>query len=216
MTPVPAARPRAAGVLPLHASFFGPVVLAALALSWPAAAASRQAFLADSLSQVVVTFADLGNSTMRLEGRFTTAAPRATAWSVLTDYDHISAFVASMRSSRVKAHGDGFLLVEQETAARILLFHRTMRVLLNVREQPRQSIAFADVSKASFERYEGSWTLQDTPGGTQVIYQLTAKSGFVGFVARGPSQRMVRELLEQVRAEIDRRAAPRSGCCGPG
>ena len=185
---------------------FGQVVLAALVLWWPPAAASRQALLADSLSQVVVTFADLGNSTMRLEGRFTTAAPRAIAWSVLTDYDHISAFVASMRSSRVKARGDGFLLVEQETTARILLFRRTMHVLLKVREQPRQSIAFDDVSKASFERYEGSWTLQETAGGTQVIYQLTAKSGFVGFVARSSSQRMVRELLEQVRAEIDRRA----------
>ena len=191
--------------------------LAALALAppWPPAAAGQDPVLAASLSQVVVSFADLGDSTTRLEGRFMTAAPLATAWSVLTDYDHIPAFVASMRSSRVKARGDGYLLVEQESVARMLWFQRKLDVVLKVREDPPRSIAFEDVSKASFERYEGSWTLQDTPAGREVIYRLTVKGGLIGLVARSRSQGMVRELLEQVRAEIVRRAAARAGCCGP-
>src|ERR1700676_2581210 len=72
------------------------LALAALAAWWPPAAAGQEPIFAGSLSQVVVSFADLGDSTMRLEGRFMTAASSATAWSVLTDYDHIPAFVSSM------------------------------------------------------------------------------------------------------------------------
>ena len=194
---------------------FAVAALVVSLLSPPPAAASGRPGPAGSLpQQVAVSFADLGDSTMRLEGRFTTAAPRATAWGVLTDYDHIQTFVASMRSSRVKARGDGFLLVEQKSVARVLLFQRTFDVLLRVREEPARSILFDDVSKVSFERYEGSWTLQEVPGGMEVIYRLTAKGGLVGFATRGPSLRMVRELLEQVRAEMGRRAEARGGCCG--
>ncbi|HEV3073145.1 MAG TPA: SRPBCC family protein [Thermoanaerobaculia bacterium] len=192
------------------------LALAALAAWWPPAAAGQEPIFASSLPQVAVSFADLGDSTMRLEGRFMTAASSATAWSVLTDYDHIPAFVASMRSSRVKARGDGYLLVEQESVAKLLWFQRRLDVLLKVREEPPHLIAFDDVSKASFERYEGTWTLQDTPAGREVIYRLTVKGGLIGLVARSRTQGMVRELLEQVRAEIGRREAARRGCCGPG
>ncbi|HXO43505.1 MAG TPA: SRPBCC family protein [Thermoanaerobaculia bacterium] len=188
--------------------------LAALAAWWPPAAAGQEPIFAGSLSQVVVSFADLGDSTMQLEGRFMTAASSATAWSVLTDYDHIPSFVSSMRSSRVKARGDGYLLVEQESVAKVLWFQRKLDVLLKVREEPPHRIAFDDVSKASFERYEGSWTLQDTPAGREVIYRLTVKGGLIGLVARSHSQNMVRELLEQVRAEIGRREAASRGYPG--
>jgi Polyketide cyclase / dehydrase and lipid transport len=185
--------------------------LAALGGWWPPAAAGQETIFAGSVSQVVVSFADLGDSTIQLEGRFMTAASSATAWSVLTDYDHIPAFVSSMRSSRVKARGDGYLLVEQESVARMLWFQRKLNVVLKVHEEPPRHIAFDDVSKASFERYEGSWTLQDTPAGREVIYRLTVKGGLIGLVARSHSQNMVRELLEQVRAEIGRREATSRG-----
>lgn len=188
--------------------------LAALAAWWPPAAAGQEPIIAGSLSQVVVSFADLGDSTMQLEGRFMTTASSTTAWSVLTDYDHIPSFVTSMRSSRVKARGDGYLLVEQESVARMLWFQRKMDVLLKVREEPPHRIAFDDVSKVSFERYEGSWTLEDTPGGREVIYRLTVKGGLIGLVARSHSRNMVRELLEQVRAEIGRREAASRGYAG--
>jgi carbon monoxide dehydrogenase subunit G len=196
-----------------------PVARAALValvlMPWPPAAASQQPVLAGSFSEVVVAFTDLGDSTMRLEGRFTTAAPRAAVWSVLTDYDHIPAFVSSMRSSRIRARGDGFVLVEQESVARVLWIRRAFTVLLRVREEPDRSIAFDDVGKTSFDRYKGSWTLQETPGGIEVLYRLTAKTRLVGFLTRGPSQSMVKELLEQVRAEVNRRAPARAGCRGP-
>ncbi len=182
-------------------------VLAVLASALPAAAAVRSATPSGGLSPITVSVADLGDSTMRLDGRFTVNCPAATAWSVLTDYDHIQKFVTSMRKSRVKERGDGFLLVEQESVAKLFLFHRTFHVLLKVVEKPRQSIVFDDVSRTSFAQYTGSWSLQEVGGGVEVSYRLTVKGGLVGITPRGSSQQMVASLLEQVRAEIARRAA---------
>ncbi|HVT61091.1 MAG TPA: SRPBCC family protein [Thermoanaerobaculia bacterium] len=185
-----------------------PVLLVSLVSAWLPADASERPAVADGRSPIVVSLADSGDRTVRLEGRFTIAASRAVAWSVLTDYDHIQQFVSSMRFSRVKSRGDGFLLVEQESVGKVLFFQRTFNVLLKVREEPNQSVAFEDVSKTSFERYEGSWSLKDAAGGIEVIYRLTAKGGFMasGFVMRGASRKMVGELLDQVRAEMSRKS----------
>jgi hypothetical protein len=178
--------------------------LASLVLAWLPAAASERRVLPDTRSQVVVSLADSAEGTVQLEGRFTASASSAIAWSVLTDYDHIQDFVSSMRVSRVRCRGNGFLLVEQESVGKALFFQRTFRLLLEVREEPRRSIAFEDVSRSSFERYEGSWSMQDAPGGVVVNYRLTAKGGFMapGFVMRGASRKMVGELLNQVRTEM--------------
>ena len=181
--------------------------LGLLSLGWlpgDASLASERPALPDARSQVVVSLADTSDGTVRLEGRFTVAASSATAWSVLTDYEHIPAFVSSMRSSRVKSRDDGCLLVEQESVGKALLFHRKVYVLLRVRETPRELIAFEDLSKASFDRYEGAWQLRPTPGGVEVTYRLTAKGGVTapGFLLRGAYRKMVGELLEQVRTRI--------------
>jgi Polyketide cyclase / dehydrase and lipid transport len=186
------------------------LLLASLPAAAPAAAGGRPV-PPDSRSPVVVSLAGSPDGTLRLEGRFTAQASGATAWSVLTDYDHIQDFVSSMRTSRVRCRGDGFLLVEQESVGRALFFQRTLRLLLKVREEPRRSITFEDVSRASFERYEGSWSLRETPGGVDVTYRLATRGGSMtpGFVMRGASRRMVEELLGQVRAEMSAGLGPR-------
>jgi len=178
-----------------------PVLL--LLACWPAGA-SEPGVLADAGSPVVVKFAAAADGAVQLEGRFTVAASPAAAWGVLTDYDHLSDFVSSMRSSRVKVRDDGFVLVEQESAGKLLFFQRTFHVLLKVREEPRKSIAFEDVSGVSFKQYLGAWTLQETNGGLEVIYRLTARGGFAApaFMMRGASRKMVGDLLEQVRHRI--------------
>ena len=181
------------------------LVLTILVLAWlPAAAASERRVPADGRSPVVVSITDSADGALRLLGRFTTPASAVVAWSVLTDYDHIQDFVSSMRSSRVKCRGDGYLLVEQESTGRALFLTRTLHLLLKVREEPRRSIAFEDVSRASFEHYQGSWSLEEVPGGVEVTYRLTVKGGSMapGFVLRGASRKMVAELLDQVRTRM--------------
>jgi hypothetical protein len=193
------------------------VVLASVVLAWlPAAAAGERRVLPDTRSPVVVSLAEAAGGRLRLEGRFTTTASGAVAWSVLTDYDHIQDFVSSMRSSRVRCRGNGFLLVEQESMGKALFISRTLHLLLRVREEPRRSIAFEDVSRASFEHYEGSWSLKEAPGGVEVTYRLAVKGGLMapGFVMRGAVRKMVGELLDQVRTEMSAAASGAAASSG--
>lgn len=183
------------------------VVLCAAHLLGPAAAWGRQGALSGGEAPIAVLLTDIGSGTMRLDGGFTVASTPAIAWSVLTDYDHIQRFVSSMRSSRVVGRAGGCLLVEQESIARFFLFHRTIHVRLDVCETPPRLITFEDTSRASFERYQGSWTLRETATGVDIAYQLTVKGGLVGLLPHTQAQQMVRTLLEQVRTEIRRRAA---------
>jgi hypothetical protein len=196
----PASQPLAAPAL------VAALLLALLALPWPAAAGAGLAPL-PPLPPATVTMLNVGDSTLRLDGRFVVAAPLATAWQVLSDYDHIPAFVSSMHESRVISRSDGALVVEQRFSGRLLWFERTCIVRLSIHEEPQQTITFRDVSRASFERYEGEWTLRETAAGVEVTYRLIVKDGLVGLVMKGAAPGMVRNLLDQVRAEIGRRAA---------
>jgi carbon monoxide dehydrogenase subunit G len=174
---------------------------------WPVTALGQPGALPRGDAPIAVLLTDLGAQTMRLDGSFTVASSPATAWSVLTDYDHIQRFVRSMRSSRVVGREAGCLLVEQESVARFLLFHRTLHVRLEVCEAPPRSISFEDVSRVSFQRYRGAWTVRETAGGVEVAYQLAVQGGLVALLPHSQAQKMVRDLLEEVRAEVRRRAA---------
>jgi ribosome-associated toxin RatA of RatAB toxin-antitoxin module len=161
----------------------------------------------DVRSPVVVSLAGSHDGTLQVTGRFTIAVPHRIAWEVLTDYDHIPQFVPSMKASRVIGHTDGALLVEQTSVGRLLFFERTYRVVLRVREEAPRAIVFTDTSRTSFERYEGTWSLNDAPTGVEIVYRLTAKDGLAtGAAMRGASRHMVEDLLERVRAEISARA----------
>lgn len=148
-----------------------------------------------------------GQGVYLLEGSFVTAAPTATAWNVLTDYNGIPAFVSSMKSSRVLQYRADSILLQQESVGGLFFLKKTVDVLLEVREEPLRRIEFKDISKTSFESYEGSWELQDAKGGVLVRYRLQAKNGFAvpGFVMRGASRKGVEKLLDEVKTEMERR-----------
>lgn len=151
-----------------------------------------------------------------LEGRFSTPAPRDTAWAVLSDYENIPAFVSSMRYSKVKERGAESALLEQESIGRVFIFRHTVHVLLEVREQPRRRISFQDVSRACFESYEGEWRLEDSLEGTTIIYRLavTEGSALPRFVPKSVVRKAARTLLKDVALEMARRTLG-TGAAGP-
>ncbi|MEO8504166.1 MAG: SRPBCC family protein [Acidobacteriota bacterium] len=178
--------------------------------AWVPLHASEHPVPPDARSSIVVSLQEGKDGAMQLEGSFAVGVPSATVWSVLTDYEHMPEFVSAMHSSHVQSQHDGILMVEQESVGRVMFFHRTVRVLLKVREEPLRSIVFEDASKESFERYEGSWRIKQALGSTVVTYRLTAKPDFAapGFLMRSAYRKMVGELLEQLRAEMNSRSAP--------
>lgn len=158
-------------------------------------------------TEIAVLVADLGDSTVQVDGRFIIRAPLAVAWDVLSDYDHLARFVCSMRESHVDSHAGPTLVVRQRFAGRLLFLERSFNVQLSIREEPQRSIAFRDLSHADFERYEGAWTLRETEEGIEVTYRLTVKGGLVGLATKSPARRMAQELLAEIHSEIGRRSA---------
>lgn len=163
-----------------------------------------------------------GNPTVRVthtaegyavEGRCSTAAPRSTAWQVLTDYNAIDGFVSSMRESRVYDRSDdGKLLVEQIAEGRLLMFRRRMTVMLSIEEQPESLLRFDDVRHQDFAVYRGEWRIEERDGHREIAYRVVARPSFrvPDMIARGMFARTVRELLSEVEAEMARRTPPTS------
>ncbi len=157
--------------------------------------------------QILLAVVETGSS-FRLDGSFVTPAPRAVAWSVLTDYDALDQFVSSMRHSKIRVRTADTLLVEQSAACRILVFNRTIHLLLSVQETPLRTIRFRDVAHRDVQSYIGSWELHDVPDGIRVDYRVavTPRDGSTNRMAMGCARSSARGLLGEVAAEIARRA----------
>jgi hypothetical protein len=144
----------------------------------------------------------------RVAGSFRAAVPETLAWQVLTDYDHISRFVSSMRQSRIERRTDDSLFVRQDAISSFFIFHRHVQVLLDVRETPASRIAFYDVLGKDFREYRGEWRISSDSTDTVVNYELLAEPHvpMPRSMCRGMLRDVARDLLSQVRAEMLRRA----------
>jgi len=143
-----------------------------------------------------------------IDGRFVVPASSYIAWAVLTDYSKIPTFVSSMKASRVvESRPDGSVVVEQTAVGRMFLVSKRLHVKLAVRRDG-DLLDFDDVGRADFWIYSGSWSVLPGPDGCEVRYRLLAQPDFPapGFLLRGAMRRSASDLLEQVRAEIQRRA----------
>lgn len=158
-------------------------------------------------AQADVRLKRLPSAAYELHGGFDVAASSGAVWEVLTDYAGIPSFVSSMRSSRVlETRPDGTLLVEQKATGGMFFLTRTVTILLVVRREA-DDLAFEDVGRESFWRYEGGWSTAETPAGTRVNYRLVAQPDFVApsMIMSRAMKRGARDLLDQVRVEIERR-----------
>ena len=144
-----------------------------------------------------------------LAGKFAVEAGTAVIWGVLTDYDGIGSFVSSVKSSRVLRREPEATVIEQEGDGWFLFFSRRIKLTLAVREHNPAGIDFRDLDGSQFKQYEGSWRISPSTGGCVVAYELTAQpDSSIGprFAARKALRKNVQSQLEEVRAEIKRRA----------
>ncbi len=166
------------------------------------------AFCAPRAPKSEVTVRRLSGGLYSVSGTLSVPASTAAAWSVITDYDGIPRFVSSMKaSSVVERERDGSLLVEQTAVGQMFLLSKTLRVLLQVRRDAGD-LAFDDVRRRDFRVYSGRWIVAPSRGGCTVRYLLLAEPDFPapGFLMNGAMRRGARNLLDQVGAEILRRA----------
>jgi carbon monoxide dehydrogenase subunit G len=112
-----------------------------------------------------------------VSARFHVAAPPAAALAVLTDYENIPRFLPDITSSIVRERSTRGAVVEQEAASRMMGFSKKVHLVLVI-DEAADAIRFHDRSGRSFETYEGSWSLSAREGGTEILYELTAKPAF--------------------------------------
>lgn len=142
-----------------------------------------------------------------LEGTFQVEAGSEIVWSVLTDYEHIGAFVSSIRKSVVLERRSDGVLLEQQALARALFVSKEVHVLLDVCEVPGKGIVFQDISHSDFDVYEGTWNITQLSTGSRVVYRLHAKprAHVPSLISADVFKATAADLLKQVRAEIVRR-----------
>lgn len=178
----------------------------AVAASTVVAAPESPASAATLTAAPQVSVTGTGKGGYRIEGSFGVEAPALVAWAVLTDYDNLSSFVSSMRSSSSARPESGRLLVTQQAVGRVGPFSRTLHVVLDVTEEPPGRIEFYDVCGKSFQSYVGSWTIDHDGAGVRVTYILEARPrSSPAFFGRSILASNARGLLEQVRLEMLRR-----------
>lgn len=172
-------------------------LILALAAAIPAGEKSQPAVSVQSSDGVYVVSA-----------RFEVDAPVAVVRAVLTDYAEIPRFMPDVRKSVVRQRDGRVVLVEQEAVSKVMMFSKTVHMLLEITEGERV-LAFRDVSGTDFSRYEGSWILEPEDERTMVTYALTADPSFSvpSFMLKRLMGDNARDTIEHLRAETTLRAS---------
>ena len=157
--------------------------------------------------------------TVREEGGVYSVAARfhvpqtpAIAMAVLTDYEHIPAFMPGVITSTVIERAPGTVVVEQEATSRVMMFSKRVQLVLEITEGT-DTLRFRDRSNRSFARYEGVWRMCEDHGGAEIVYELTAQPSFEvpNFLLKRLLKRDSGQMIEGLRREISVRSSKRRG-----
>ena len=103
------------------------------------------------------------------------AVTPATAWRVLTDYNHLAEFVPDMQVSRLV--GSKPLLLEQRGESGFLVFSVEIRVVLQLEEVPLERIGFRAID-GNLKRMQGEWRIVPAGEGIRLHYRADIDPDF--------------------------------------
>jgi carbon monoxide dehydrogenase subunit G len=96
-----------------------------------------------------------------------------TVWATLSDYDELAAFIPDMVSSRTVSRAGARAVVEQKGTAGVGLFRQGFSVLLEVVEQPHDSISLTGIG-GDFRRFDARYDIVRLgPHRTRIVYEAT-------------------------------------------
>lgn len=143
-----------------------------------------------------------------IDAAFEVAVPLATAWEVLTDFDHMTAIIGNLTSSKVTSRQGNTWIVRQEGIARWGIFSFSFESERELRLMPKQRLQARALS-GSLKRMESDLQIAVLEQGIKVSYHAETVPG--SFLARMFGASFVRhEVAEQFRAlarEMTRRHA---------
>jgi ribosome-associated toxin RatA of RatAB toxin-antitoxin module len=143
----------------------------------------------------------------RVSAVFSVPQETQSVVAVLTDYAAIPRFMPEVRFSNVIERSDDRVVVEQEAVARFLMFSKKVHLVLEVQQQGN-TIRFRDRCGKSFTRYQGTWTVVEREGQSQVTYELQAHPSFdvPEFLLKRLLKRDADQMIERLKIEIGARA----------
>ena len=146
--------------------------------------------------------------TYSVTARFDVPQAPHVALAVLSDYEQIPRFMPDVRTSVVLERTPGRLVVEQEAVSRLMMFSKTVHLILDVTEGPN-ALAFVDRCRKSFTIYHGSWRAEPNGAGATLIYELTAAPAFdvPEFILKRLLKRDSTRMIDGLRREIAARGS---------
>jgi len=94
----------------------------------------------------------------------------ATAWSVLTDYNHFARFIPGMVASRIVSRSHNGMVVEHEGRFGFLFFHQPMHLVLDVVLDPPRRILARSVS-GDLRDLTSSYEISEVPQALHLVYK---------------------------------------------
>lgn len=177
------------------------LVLAALTLAFrPAPAAAGEG------AKPPVRVVRAADGVIQVDAHFLVPQAPEDVFAVLTDYDGIPRFLPDIRRSVVRTRDGRRTVVEQEAVSGVLMFSKTVHLLLEV-DETAGALVFRDTCGRSFVVYRGAWRVARSGDATLVGYQLRAKPAFAvpEFLLVRLFRRDSRETIERITREIERR-----------
>jgi hypothetical protein len=149
-------------------------------------------------------------SAFRLSATLFAPVPQTLAWEVLTDFDHMAAFVPNLVSSRVVARDGNVLTIEQRGTAKFGLLAFAFDSARQVDLFPPHEIRSNQLS-GNMRRMESLTRFAARDGGTSLTYRVDVVPG--AYYPAALTERFLRhEVAEQFEAivqEMLRRKAAR-------
>jgi ribosome-associated toxin RatA of RatAB toxin-antitoxin module len=142
-----------------------------------------------------------------VEGWMLTAADRATAWSILTDYARFPEFMPGIHANQVLASANGVTMIDQRGEVVSGRFRMAYTGQIRVEEHAGEGLDILFLS-GPFKDVRGEWNIE--PGRPlKLIYRMhmdLMKSPFPPPMAPAIAEQQVRTWVEFVR-EMERRKA---------
>ena len=134
---------------------------------------------------------NLGNhSTIRAE--CVIPAPHDRVWHVLTDYDHLDVVIPVVDESYLESTDSSDRILFQRGRAGLWFFQRGFTVRFRVEEKPKVFIGFEAID-GDFERFVGTWQIDERDEGTWVAHSVEVQPGF--FAPGWAVRRVARDLM---------------------
>lgn len=178
------------------------LLLSATLLAFPVARAAQ----GDSDGDIEIKVEVEGDN-VHLDISALIAAKPPEVWTVMTDFDHMSAFISNLKSSRVIARSSPTsYMVEQHGRAGNGLFSFSLDSIRNIETKPFEWIRSRLLS-GDMKKFDGVTRLSAEGDKTRVEYHSDAISSvwIPPFIGRSLIESEAREQFEEVFKEVRRR-----------